>query len=75
MGAVIMDSNKWKILVTEKVGEAGLDIFRNAPDAELDIKIGLTEEELRTVKFKDILPVFLELIAYAQAEFGTASKN
>ena len=44
-----MDSNKWKILVTEKVGEAGLDIFRNAPDAELDIKIGLTEEELTKI--------------------------
>ena len=44
-----MDSNKWKILVTEKVGEVGLDIFRNAPDAELDIKIGLTEEELTKI--------------------------
>ncbi|MEA5035052.1 phosphoglycerate dehydrogenase [Cloacibacillus evryensis] len=37
---------KWKILVTEKVGEAGLDIFRNAPDVELDVEIGLAEEEL-----------------------------
>ncbi|WP_418446291.1 phosphoglycerate dehydrogenase [Cloacibacillus evryensis] len=40
-----MDRN-WKILVTEKVGEAGLDIFRNAPDVELDVEIGLAEEEL-----------------------------
>ena len=38
--------NKWKILVTEKVGESGLDIFRNAPDVELDVEMGLTEDEL-----------------------------
>ena len=45
IGESVMD-RKWKILVTEKVGEAGLDIFRNAPDVELDVEIGLAEEEL-----------------------------
>ncbi|MDO4988705.1 MAG: phosphoglycerate dehydrogenase [Synergistes sp.] len=38
--------NKWKVLVTEKVGETGLDIFRNAPDVELDIKTDLTSDEI-----------------------------
>ncbi len=37
---------KWKILVTEKVGESGLDIFRSAPDVDFDVEIGLTEDEL-----------------------------
>ena len=39
-----------------------------------DIFPEMTSEELRTVKFKDILPLFLELIAYARAEFAN-SKN
>lgn len=39
-----------------------------------DIFPEITDKELRTVKFKDIMPLFLELIAYAQAEFGS-SKN
>ena len=41
-----MNNGKLKILVTEKVGEAGLDIFRNAPDAEAVIKFDLSHEEL-----------------------------
>lgn len=39
-------TKKWKILVTEKVGESGLDLFRNAPDVELDVKMGLTDDEI-----------------------------
>ncbi|MDO5115950.1 MAG: phosphoglycerate dehydrogenase [Synergistaceae bacterium] len=39
-------SEKWKVLVTEKVGEAGLDIFRAAQDVELEVALELTEEEL-----------------------------
>ena len=38
--------NKWKVLVTEKVGEAGLDIFRNAPEVELEVALGLTDEQI-----------------------------
>ena len=37
---------KWKVLVTEKVGEAGLDIFRNAPEVELEVALGLTDEQI-----------------------------
>ncbi|MCF0247115.1 MAG: phosphoglycerate dehydrogenase, partial [Synergistes sp.] len=37
---------KWKVLVTEKVGESGLDMFKNAPDVELDVKIGMSADEL-----------------------------
>ncbi len=37
---------KWKVLVTEKVGEAGLDIFRNAAEVELEVALGLTDEEI-----------------------------
>ena len=38
---------KWKILVTEKVGEAGLEILRSAPDVELSVEIGLAKEQLK----------------------------
>lgn len=41
------DSKKWKILVTEKVGEAGLEIFRSSADVEMEVKIGLTREEIK----------------------------
>ncbi|MEG1824870.1 MAG: phosphoglycerate dehydrogenase [Cloacibacillus sp.] len=37
---------KWKILVTEKVGDAGLEILKAAQDVELEIELGLSEEEL-----------------------------
>lgn len=39
--------NKWKVLVTEKVGTVGLDILRNAQDVELIEKLGLTREEIK----------------------------
>jgi len=38
---------KWKILVTEKVGDAGLEIFRSAADVELTEKIGMDRNELK----------------------------
>ncbi|MDO4218395.1 MAG: phosphoglycerate dehydrogenase [Synergistaceae bacterium] len=40
---------KFKVLVTEHVGEAGLDLLRQAQDVELDIKIGLSLPELLAI--------------------------
>lgn len=37
---------KFRVLVTEKIGEVGLDLLRAAPDVELDVKLGLTSEEI-----------------------------
>lgn len=39
-------AKKFKILVTEKVGESGLDLLRQAPDVELEINMSLTHDEL-----------------------------
>ena len=47
------DSKKFKILVTETVGELGLEILRAAPDVELVEELGLTKEELKQ-KLADI---------------------
>ena len=41
-----MQESKWKILVTEKVGDAGLEILKNAPEVDLDVSIGITTEDL-----------------------------
>jgi len=41
-----MNETKFKILVTEHLGDEGVEILQNAPDVALDIKIGLSKEEL-----------------------------
>ncbi|MBF0469470.1 MAG: phosphoglycerate dehydrogenase, partial [Desulfamplus sp.] len=38
-----------KVLVSDKMGEAGLEIFRNAEGIELDVKTGLKPEELKAI--------------------------
>ncbi|MFH2058635.1 MAG: phosphoglycerate dehydrogenase [Pseudomonadota bacterium] len=38
-----------KVLVSDTMGEAGLDIFRNQEGIELDVKTGLTPEELKEI--------------------------
>ncbi len=38
-----------KVLVSDKMGDAGLDIFRNEEGIELDVKTGLTPEELKEI--------------------------
>lgn len=48
---------KFKILVTEHLGEEGIDLLKNSSDVELDIKIGLARGEL----FK-ILPIYDAII-------------
>lgn len=37
---------KFNILVTEHLGDEGIDLLKNSPDVELDIKIGLSRDEL-----------------------------
>ncbi len=39
-------NNKWKVLVAEAVGEAGLKILREAPDIELIEEVGMSREDL-----------------------------
>ena len=41
-----MTEKKFKILVTEKVGETGLELLRQAPDVDLEINMTLTHEQL-----------------------------
>jgi len=41
-----INDNKYKILVTEKVGQTGLDLLNEAPDVDLDVSIGMTRDEL-----------------------------
>lgn len=36
-----------------------------------DIFPDLTDDELRRIKLKELVPVFVELFAYVQASFGT----
>lgn len=38
-----------KVLVSDKMGEAGLEIFRKAEGIELDVKTGLKPEELKAI--------------------------
>lgn len=38
-----------KVLVSDKMGEAGLEIFRNEEGIELDVKTGLKPEELKAI--------------------------
>jgi D-3-phosphoglycerate dehydrogenase / 2-oxoglutarate reductase len=38
-----------KVLVSDKMGEEGLEIFRNAEGIELDVKTGLKPEELKEI--------------------------
>lgn len=45
--------NKWKVLVTETIGEIGLNILKDAPDIELIEEKSLTENELK-VRLADI---------------------
>ena len=40
------ENKKWKILVAETVGEAGLQILRDAPDIELIEEVGMSRENL-----------------------------
>ena len=42
--------NKWKVLVTETIGEIGLNILKDAPDIELIEEKSLTENELLSEK-------------------------
>lgn len=44
-----VNENKFKILVTEHLGEEGVQILQDAPDVALDIKIGLPKEELHKI--------------------------
>lgn len=39
------DRKKWKVLVAETVGEAGLQILREAPDIELLEEVGISRED------------------------------
>ena len=41
-----MTDKKWKILVTEQVGEAGLKLLREAPDVELFEEPGIKRDEI-----------------------------
>ncbi|MBU2429629.1 MAG: phosphoglycerate dehydrogenase, partial [Proteobacteria bacterium] len=38
-----------KVLVSDKMGDAGLDIFRNQEGIELDVKVGLSPDELKEI--------------------------
>ena len=38
-----------KVLVSDKLGEAGLEIFRNEEGIELDVKTGLAPDELKAI--------------------------
>ena len=40
------ENKKWKVLVAETVGEAGLQILRDAPDIELIEEVGMSREKL-----------------------------
>ena len=51
---MINTDKKLRILVTEKVGDAGLEILRKAPDVDLTEAKGLTTEELRMALSADI---------------------
>ena len=39
-------NRKWKVLVAESVGEAGLRMLREAPDIELIEEVGMSREDL-----------------------------
>lgn len=48
IGGLKMNCNKkFKILVTEAVGELGLEILRGAPDVELIEKVGISKDEIK----------------------------
>ena len=38
-----------KVLVSDKLGEAGLEIFRNEEGIELDVNTGLSPDELKAI--------------------------
>ena len=73
-----------KVLVSDKMGEAGLDIFRNQDGIELDVNTGLSPEELAeiigqydalairsaTKVTKDILDAATNLKVIARAGIG-----
>ena len=40
------ENKKWKVLVAETVGDAGLQMLRDAPDIELIEEVGMTRENL-----------------------------
>ncbi|MCR0569363.1 hypothetical protein MKC54_10970 [[Clostridium] innocuum] len=42
---------------------------------DMFIEDGLTEEELKHVRLKDMIPLFVELLAYVKESFGTDPKN
>lgn len=37
-----------KVLISDNLGQAGIDLFEDAPGIEVDVKTGLTPEELKT---------------------------
>ncbi len=39
-----------KVLVSDTMGEAGLEIFRNQDGIELDVKTGLSPDELKEIQ-------------------------
>jgi hypothetical protein len=41
----------------------------------LDIFDGLTEDELRHIKIKELVPLFLDLFEYVKSSFGKSEKN
>ena len=46
-GLTVMAQNKkWKVLVAESVGEAGLQMLRDAPDIDLIEEVGMSRENL-----------------------------
>lgn len=44
-------------------------------DLLMDVFPGITEEELRHIKLKELVPLFLELFAYVKNSFGGSEKN
>ncbi|MCG8639568.1 MAG: phosphoglycerate dehydrogenase [Desulfobacterales bacterium] len=73
-----------KVLVSDKMGEAGLDIFRNQDGIRLDVKTGLSQDELieiigqydalairsATQVNKDVLDAAVNLKVVARAGIG-----
>ncbi len=42
-------SDKFKILISEPLGEGGLDVFKNEPRLKVDVRIGLKADELKKI--------------------------
>ncbi|MEW6078342.1 MAG: phosphoglycerate dehydrogenase [Thermodesulfobacteriota bacterium] len=64
----------WKVLVSDKLGEAGIKIFENAPGIQVDVHTDLTPEEL----MEEIVPYHALVIRSATkvtANLLAAAKN